>query len=165
MSLFGRRRRAERQPPVEVYAGLRQQVLRLTADQLGRDDPILALLMETGYPEGAATLVAVADGTTSLYLSSGGGVIGAGGHAAVAEASRRWRDAAVDLLPALAPVEEPPTPGDGITQFVAVTPGGLRGAAEREQELGGGRHPLSPLFYAGQDVITQIRLAEGERRD
>jgi hypothetical protein len=30
-----------------------------------------------------------------------------------------------------------------------------------EDDLGEGEHPLSPLFYAGQDVITQIRLAGG----
>jgi hypothetical protein len=41
---------------------------------------------------------------------------------------------------------------------VAVTPDGLRGAAVREDELRGGRHPLSRLFYAAHDVITQIRL-------
>jgi hypothetical protein len=48
-----------------------------------------------------------------------------------------------------------------MTQFVAVTPEGLRGAVAPEEELGEGRHELSPLFYAGQDVITQIRLSEG----
>jgi hypothetical protein len=30
-----------------------------------------------------------------------------------------------------------------------------------EADLGKGDHPLSPLFFAGHDVITQIRLVEG----
>jgi hypothetical protein len=47
------------------------------------DAPILALLMETGYPEAVATLVAVADGTSSLYFSNGGGFIGVGTPAGV----------------------------------------------------------------------------------
>jgi hypothetical protein len=29
-----------------------------------------------------------------------------------------------------------------------------------EDDLGDGRHPLSPFFYAAQDVITQIRLTQ-----
>jgi hypothetical protein len=94
MRFFGRKRDRERPPPAEVYAGLRQQALRLTPDQLGDGSlagvPILALLMETGYPQAVATLVAVVDGTSSLYFSNGGGFIDAGTQAAVAEASRRW---------------------------------------------------------------------------
>ena len=44
---------------------------------------------------------------------------------------------------------------------MAVTRDGLRGAGVAEEELGEGRHALSQLFYAGQDVITQIRLLDG----
>ena len=117
--------------------------------------------METGYPEAVATLVAVADGTTSLYFSNGGGVIGAGEHAAVAEAGRRWLETGGEFLDRLSPVTDPALPAESETQFVAVTPGGLRWELAREDDLGEGEHPLSPLFYAGQDVITQIRLAGG----
>ncbi len=155
MRLPGRKRGLA--PPADVYEGLRQQVLRLTADELG-DAPILALLMETGYSEAVATLVAVADGTTSLYFSNGGGIIGAGEHAAVAAASRRWLEAGRTALPALAEVTDPPLPETGTTQFVAVTPHGLRSAVAVEDDLGNNRYALSPFFYAAQDVITQIRL-------
>ena len=165
MRFFGRKRATEPPPPAEVYAGLRQQVLGLTTDQLGNralgDAPILALVMETGYPEAVATLVAVVDGTTSLYFSNGGGFIGAGTHAAVAEASRRWLDTGREFLPQLSVIADPPLPTEGLTQFVAVAPEGLRGIVAPEEELGEDRHDLSPLFYAGQDVITQIRLAPG----
>lgn len=167
MRFFGHKRATEQSPPAEVYADLRQQVLRLTPDQLGNvalaDAPILALLMETGYPEAVATLVAVADGTTSLYFSNGGGLIGAGTHAAVAEASRRWLETGQEFLPQLSAMEDPPLPTEGLTQFVAVTPEGLRGVVAPEEELGEGRHDLSPFFYGGQDVITQIRLTQGAR--
>ncbi len=121
--------------------------------------PLLALLMETGYPEGVATLVGVVDGSASLYFSNGGGVIGAGHHAEVARATRRWLESATDILERLAAWDDDPRlPGEGLTQFVAVTPDGLRGAVAPEEELGEERHELSPLFHAGHDVITQIRL-------
>lgn len=160
---LSRRKRAS-EPEAEVYSGLRQQVLSLTPDQLGDEAanaPILALLMETGYPEAVATLVAVADGSTSLYFSNGGGVIGAGTHAPVAEASRRFLETGHSFLQRLSPVTGPTPPAAGDTQFVAVLAVGLRGDVAPEDELGEERHPLSPLFYAGQDVITQIRLIDG----
>ena len=165
MRFFGRKRETEQAPVTEVYTGLRQQVLRLTPDQLGdgafADAPVLALLMETGYPEAVATLVAVVDGTSSLYFSNGGGLIGAGTHAAVADESRRWLETGGEFLPRLAVITEPTLPAEGLTQFIAVTGVGLRGAVAPEEELGEGEHGLSPLFYGGQDVITQIRLVEG----
>jgi hypothetical protein len=148
----------------EVYAGLRRQVIDLQAAQLGDEfaqAPILALLMETGYEQAVATLVAVADGTTSLYFSTGGGIIGAGAHESVAQASRRWLEAGATFLEHLEPVADPPLPAPGQTQFVAVTNDGLRAAVALEEDLGGNRHALSPLFYAAQEVITQVRLIEG----
>jgi hypothetical protein len=123
---FRRSPNAERQPPADVYTGLRQQVLSLTADQLGDHDfagaPILALLMETGYPEAVATLVAVVDGTSSLYFSNGGGLLGAGEHDAVAQASRRWLETGREFLDELAEVRDVPLPAERMTQLVAVTP-------------------------------------------
>jgi hypothetical protein len=161
MKFFGRRRATD--GPAEVYEGLRQQVLRLTPDQLGdafAGAPILALLMETGYTDAVATLVGVADGTSSLYLSNGGGFVGAGTHAAVADANRRWLEAGRTFLPELYEVADPPLRDVGMTQFVAVTPDALRAVVAPEDDLGKDRHPLSPFFYAAQDVITQIRLTQ-----
>ena len=160
---FGRKRGdVERGSTADAYLGLRQQVLDLTPDQLGiaSDTPVIALLMETRYPEAVATLVGVIDGSTSLYFSNGGGVIGAGAHPEVAAATERWLDMSLDVLPQLSAVREPPLPDEGLTQFAAVTPNGLLSVTAPEDELGEGGHPLSPFFYSGQDVITQIRLAE-----
>jgi hypothetical protein len=164
MPLFRRKQDAATPPVADVFSELRGQALRLTPDQLGDAVPteagILALLMETAYREAVATLVAVADGTTSLYFSNGGGFVGAGTHPTVAEASRLWLEAGGTFLPALSNVTEPPLPGVGMTQFVAVTPEGLRGAVAPEDDLGGNRHELSPLFHAAHEVITQIRLTQ-----
>lgn len=165
MGFLHRKRDRERPPAAEVYTGLRRQVLDLTPEQLDdeafAEAPILALLMETGYPEAVATLVSVVDGATSLYFSNGGGVIGAGEHPAVADAGRAWLETGRGFLPQLSPITDPQPPGEGLTQFVAVTREGLRGVVAPEEQLGEGGHSLSPLFYAGQDVITQIRLVDG----
>jgi hypothetical protein len=142
------------------HAALRGRALAATVDDLGpagAGAPVLALLMETGYPEVVATLAGFADGTTSLYFSNGGAVVGAGEHEPVAAATRRWLEAAVSFLDRLEPVAEPPLPEVGMTSFVAVTPDGLVGAGAPEGELGDWRHELSPLFHAAHEVLTEIR--------
>jgi hypothetical protein len=151
--------------PADVYLGLRGQALALTRELLdpetASDGPVLALLMETGYPEAVATLVGVADGTTSMYFSNGGGMIGAGQHPDVAAATRGWLEVAEQALDNLPEATgEVELPDEGTTQLVAVTESGLRAARAPEEELGGGGHSLSPLFYAGHDVITAIRVVD-----
>ena len=74
--------------PDNPYADLRLLALSLTADQIGvtptAEHPrVFGAVMEIGLEEGSATLVALHDGTVSMYLSSGGGIIGGGGQEAV----------------------------------------------------------------------------------
>ena len=166
MKIFGRKHDGDRPAGGydEAYLGLRKQVLSLSPDQLGLEagsgPAVMALLMETGYPVAVATLVCVVDDTTSLYFSNGGGVIGAGAQPRVAEATRRLLRVCNQELAGLSPTSEPPPPEVGLTQFVAVPPDGLLAAVVPEKELGERAHALSPFYYAGQDVITQIRLLD-----
>jgi hypothetical protein len=88
----------------QVFQGLRGQLLSLDPAEAGldrftADRRVLGALMETGYPTGTATLVALADGTTSLYTSTGGDIIGGGGHARVAAASRSFLTVVVPMRP------------------------------------------------------------------
>jgi hypothetical protein len=154
-----------RRGPDKTYLGLRDRALRVTRDELGgrQSGELLALLMETGYPEAVVTLVGFADGSTSLYFSNGGGVIGAGEHAVVSEATHRWLETGTGYLECFQRADECPLPGEGETQFIAVTTGGTRTAREVEDVLGEGGHELSPLFYAAQDVIGQVRMVEEQR--
>jgi len=55
---------------------------------------VWGVLMETGYSPAVVTLVALADGTTSLCFGSGGGVIGAEKYGAVREATAAFIAAA-----------------------------------------------------------------------
>ena len=81
---------------------LRDQVLKLDPTTVGltpaRDHITWGCLMETGYPNGSSTLVCLADGTTSLYTSSGGGVIGGGAQEAVVARTQKLLAAVHDHL-------------------------------------------------------------------
>jgi hypothetical protein len=149
--------------PAEIYTDLRSRALGITRAELGElpETPaVLGVVMDTRYPEAVMTLVGLADGTTSLYFSNGGGMIGGGQHPRVATATQHLVEVAARSLALLSPASDLPLPPRGVTQLIAVTPTGNASAAAPEQELGAGEHVLSELFYAAQGVITELRLVE-----
>jgi hypothetical protein len=164
-------RRGKREAESGPTVGLRARILSLDPASAGlHPSPELprvwGVLMEMGYPDGSATIVSLADGTTSLYTSEGGGVIGGGEHAPVAAATKRFlaeaETTAAGLSPAAsADVDLPPA---GIVSFVVLGYAGTQVGAAGDDELASMQHPLSRLYAAGQDVITALREAEESRR-
>jgi acyl carrier protein len=148
-----------------IYTSMRGMVLNLDAGQIGelKDKPVWAVLMETGYPEAAATLVAVADGAASLYFSNGGGIIGAGEHDNVRPVSLGFVKMAEGYLAGMKKVEGFPMVTPGNTTFYVVTPQGVFTYTAKEEDLGEKRDRLSKLFYQGHELITRMRLAEEKR--
>jgi hypothetical protein len=149
----------------DVYRGLRQQILELNSEQLGisTTETVLAVVMETGYPEAVATLVAVVDGSASLYFSNGGGIIGAGQSPETNAAARRLVAKAADFRAAGIITNEFPLPQQGYIRFYIVTPRGILTSEAKENDLGNGRHSMSPLFHMAHKLITQMRLADEKR--
>lgn len=166
--MFGGGRRRRTRPPAEVYRGLRQLIFDLDPARAGMR-PTQALptvwgaMMDLSYPSGSATLVSLVDATTSLYTSTGGGMLGAGEHQAVAVATRAFLRAVEEHLVLMRPSGDTSVPAPGYVVLRALTYGGRRAVTAAEDELGRGRHPLSPVFLAGQEVITEIRRLGWER--
>ena len=106
------------------------------------------ILMETGYAKAVASLVVFAEGSTSLYFSNGGGIIGAGEHACVRATLAPFFKAAEAHVGAFAPAASTPLPGRGRVRFYLRTFQGTLSAEADEQDLGQMRHALSPLFHA-----------------
>jgi hypothetical protein len=165
--MFKRRKRGSEADP-SIYNDLRSQVLMLEPATAGlRPTEELpdawGVLLETGYPEGSSTLVALADGTTSLYLSSGGGVIGGGEHDQVATAAKRLVAAAQHQLEMFGPAENLAVPTDGVATIRVLTFAGPRAISAPEADFGEGRPALSGVFYLAHEVITELRLIEQQR--
>jgi hypothetical protein len=112
--------------------------------------------MEVALPSGVGTIVSVRDGTASLYASTGGGVLG--GHSAREEAKRFVAEAEKHLA-GMKPAKSFPYPEVGRVKFYVLTREGVYSAEADEKELVRGRHALSPLFLAGNDVLTGLRTA------
>jgi hypothetical protein len=119
--------------------------------------------MDTAYPNGTATLVALVDGTTSLYTTSGFGIIGGGSHPTVGRASRAFLSALEAHLDRFG--EDPGTdlPASGRVVMHALTYTGRRAMESREDELGRGRLSLSPVFFAAQQVIAALHSIDQQR--
>ena len=116
------------------------------------------------YPNGTATVFGLADCTTSMYTSTGGGVIGGGVHESVAQATSEWlalTETMLDLLPADSVTGLPPT---NCVTLRAFTYEGHRALTAHEDDLGYGRHPASPLFHAAHKVISELRLIDEQHR-
>ena len=159
------RRSRRRESPRDVYAGLRTQALSLDPASIvvPTGEPwhgAAMAVMELAVEKGTASVVAVADGSVSLYLSTGGGVIGAGGHASVRDAAGRFRLLAGELRGAMAvAVDGFPLPEAGEVRFHVTTGEERYSSAAPESALRSGRHPLAQLYAAGQDLLTEIRLS------
>ncbi|MCA9040555.1 MAG: EI24 domain-containing protein [Planctomycetaceae bacterium] len=89
--------------PADVYTGLRDLIFQtdfqITQPKIiGAQIHLHAVLMEFTSGKEFVTLVAMQDGTTSLYFSSGGGVIGAGEHAPVRAANQQFLGLATQYI-------------------------------------------------------------------
>jgi hypothetical protein len=139
---------------VDLYRELRSRALHHRDDEPG--DGVRGLVTDICYEEGVVTIVCLDDGATSMYTNHGGGIIGAGEHEHVAAVTKRVLELAellVDEVP-LAHDEEVPTPGN--VTFYFLTLEGLRAQTADEVELDSLGHPLSPLFFAIQDVVSEL---------
>lgn len=141
--------------PAEVARQLREQALAALAASNAAS--IGGALFEIGFPNGTATVMCLADGTTSLYFSTGGGVIGAGTHAPVRRAAAAFIADAARLAANWGAASETSLARQGEVRFYVATASGLRTAGGVEAVLAAGGDPLSGLYAAGQAVITAIR--------
>jgi len=165
---FGKKKDEEKDPAA-TSRKLRDMALSVTAADL-KLEPIEArprvwgVLMELGYAEAVATLAVFADGSASLYISTGGGVIGAGEHKPVREEAEKLLSVTETHVADFERADETPYPKPGRVRFYVRTFQTMLTAEADEQDLGKLRHKLGPVFHAGHAVITQMRLMS-ERRD
>ena len=151
--------------PSQMYDELRSMVLNLNPKDIGltKDNfphPVFALVMETGFPEGSFTLSVVADGSTSLYFSNGGGIIGGGEHENVREVSGYLLSGAQHFYKKAKKAAAFPKPEAGEVIFYFITFDGVRSYSALENNLGNEKDELSDLFFAAHNVITELRKVE-----
>ncbi|MHC9511440.1 hypothetical protein [Kangiella sp. M94] len=148
-----------------VIDGMRTMALNLKAEEIGLTpenfpNEVFGLLMETGFENGSFTLLVLADGTTSLYFSNGGGIIGAGTHENVKKASSILLSGANHFRPQTKLASAFPYPSNGEVKFYFIGRSGVTSYSAKEVDLGENRDPLSKLFHISHMVISELRQIE-----
>ena len=146
---------------------LRAMVLNLEPKDIGLNKETFAysvygIVMETGVSEGAYTLSSIADGSTSLYFSNGGGIIGGGEHKSVREASMYFLSGAEHFQSKAKAVTLFPKPKEGHVVFYFLTVDGVKSYNALEVNLGKEKDDLSGLFFAAHSVISELRNTENK---
>ena len=168
VALLGFRSEARAQAPADDQAGkqLRQMVLGTTAKDLGlaaspQFPRVFGVVMD--WPVGAqiASVVALADGTASLYTTSTFGIIGGQAHESVRKAGRAFIGVAERYFEDATRTTSHPYPAEGKIAFYLLCYDGTRvlGAALEPTQAGSSKH--AALFGAGQEVLTQLRKTVG----
>jgi hypothetical protein len=150
-----------------VYHRLREQALQLDTSTFGitpAPGGVYGVLGEFGFAEGVATVVALADSSVSMYFSGGGGSIGLGQHEGPQKAAQALLREAPHALPLAVKDAAFPFPQAGEVRFWFLTMGGPVTATTTEQDLSDGSSKLSKLHTLLQDLLTQIRLVNQQKR-
>ncbi len=147
---------------------LRHMVLTTTAEDLGfasdADYPeAYGVLVDWPLDDQVATILAMRDGTASLYTTSTFGILGGQAH----ESVRRTAEACVKTAGLHAAsgeaVVDYPYPAPGQVFYYLLTYDGVRRVVGDESALEQGSDPTFDLFAAGQDVLTELRsVTEGQ---
>lgn len=122
---------------------------------------IWGVVMDVTYDDGTITVVSLIDGTASLYVSTGGGIIGAGEDEQIGALSSSVASGAGMFFARYgAQVKDYPVPAEDHVHFYFLSDAQILKTAEyHEDELAGDGAPLSPLF---QTVHTLISLMQEE---
>jgi hypothetical protein len=140
------------------YAQLREQLFALgsTSEQPAAGQ-VLAAVMDVGFELGAATLVSLPDGTTTLYTSGGGAILGAGEQADVAAATQVYIEATRVSLPDYVVTADTELPAPDDVTLRALTKDANYAVTVNVEQLRIGTHPLTRAYAAAQLVITAVR--------
>lgn len=149
-------------PEQNPYLDLRSIAFSSKAEELGLkdidDDKVYGMIAEMDMNPGTMSVVSFLTGDTSLYLSSGGGFIGAGQHEEVNKIIKEKVDGFQKYLLKAEKIEKPEFPKEGMANFNFITRNGIYSVSEKISELESGKSELSNLFGELNEIITQIRL-------
>ena len=145
------------------YMGLRGQIFNSNPEQIGVtstiDEKAYAVVMDVSLgPDGTMTLISIIDGNASIYLSSGGGVIGGVAHDAVRKAAIDFVNVGEKYISKMDPADSFPLPKIDNARFYVLTNKGKYSIEDQMEKIENGNSVLGSFFYAGDKVITELRL-------
>lgn len=144
------------------FEGLRNMAFTATPDQLGlslsADKTIVyGVVMDWEMGGATATTVSYQTGDASLYLSSGGGVIGGGQHQNVNRSAKQFVSLAQTFLDKTVKTETTPLPSTDEVKFYFLTNKGVFVGQEAMKNFENNSSTWLKLFEEGNNVLTELR--------
>lgn len=151
------------EPKENPYDGLRNMAFKVKPEQLGLSLPadktiVYGVIMDWGLESGIATTVTYETGDASLYLSSGGGVIGGGQYPNVNSAAKKFVVLGQTFLRKAAKTEATPSPGRDVVKFYFLTNNGIYVGEDQMKNFDDKSSPWFDLFEEGNKVLTELRM-------
>jgi len=153
----------DKENPADAGKGLRLMTLTTSAEKLGfipeKDYPkVYGVITDWNLADQTASIVAMKDGTASLYTTSTFAIIGGQGHDTVRKAAQECVKIAGQYYDKSTPVSNYPYPKHGKVNFFLLTHDGVRLCIGDEDGINNGRDQTTSLFAAAQNVLTALRL-------
>lgn len=145
-----------------AYEELRNMAFKTTPEQLNLSLPtekmiVFGVVMDWEMGGATATTVAYLTGDASLYLSSGGGVIGGGQHQNVNSASKQFISLAQTFLDKTAKAEKTSLPKTNEIKFYFLTNKGVYVGQEQMKNFENNSSLWLKLFEEANNVLTELR--------
>lgn len=142
------------------FNDLRNQAFGVTKEQLelADDNEIYGLIMDWDLGDGIMTLITFRTGDASMYLSSGGGVIGGGQHENVRIAVDNYLNTAERFLNSTEQVDHLNLPTTNSVNFYFLTTNGRFLTTEVIDNFENESSKIYGLFNEANNVITELRM-------
>jgi hypothetical protein len=155
----------EERTPEAIYMDLRHKALQRMPGSIDvelQENQPHGLVMEMEMSGSVVTLACFVDGDAGVYYKTGGGMKGGIGHETVRNAAKAAIALTEPVLPRMIKTTNFPLPGAERVRFYVLTSQGVFTTETSRQSLSE-QSALSPLFYAGQEVVSQMRMVQEQR--
>ena len=149
------------------FNSLRPMALSVTPEQLrlesSDETKVFAIVMDWDLGTGIATIAAYKTGDASMYLSSGGGVIGGGQHENVRQSVFTYVQLGQEFLSKSKKTESTPLPDKDSVRFYLLTNKGTYYAQEEMKNIENESSDWLRLFEEANKVLAELRKTTEEK--
>lgn len=145
-----------------TFEGLRNMAFATTPEQLelslATDKTIVyGIIMDWGMDGATATIVSYQTGDASIYLSSGGGVIGGGQHENVSSSAKEFVNLGQNFLDKATKTENTTLAENDTIKFYFLTNSGVYVGQEHMKNFENKKSIWLPLFEKANLLLTELR--------
>jgi hypothetical protein len=152
-----------------VAAALREQLFAIKSTDLktvvaseDTQQRLYGVVIETAFPDVVASLVALLDGSVSLYVSDGSGCIGCGAHRDVQRVAADLLQVAERVLPETIAATEHALPTTNHVRLFLLTDAGWRMTQTTLDLAQRSDTPVGLIYFAGQRLVQTVeRVGSG----